>query len=189
MAEAMTALGGAATEGAIRVAEAPPTGMIALRADLSTRAVGKAVKEATGIALPRALRIETAKDRSVAWMAPDEVLVFCPWEKAAGLAADLSEGLGDTPHLVADMSSARALIDLSGPGWREVLAKGTPVDLAPGAFGPGDFRRTRLGQVAVAIWASGPERAHLICFRSVAGFVFDWLSMAAARDSLPGLWR
>jgi sarcosine oxidase subunit gamma len=86
------------------------------------------------------------------------------------------------------MSCARAAIDLVGPGWREVLAKGSPIDLAPGRFEPGDFRRTRLGQVAVAIWASEAETAHLVCFRSVAGFVFDWLRTAAAPGSLPGLW-
>ena len=84
------------------------------------------------------------------------------------------------------MSDARAVFRLDGPGAREVLAKGAPVDLAPAAFGPGDFRRTRLGQVAAAFWMPEPEVFDLMCFRSVAGFVADWLATAARPGSLPG---
>jgi sarcosine oxidase subunit gamma len=60
-----------------------------------------------------------------------------------------------------------------------MLAKGTPVDLAPAAFGPGDFRRTRLGQVACAFWMPAPDAFGLICFRSVADHVALWLGTAA----------
>ena len=88
-------------------------------------------------------------------------------------------------HLVADVSDARAVIALSGAGAREVLAKGAPVDMAQDRFGPAEIRRTRLGQVAVAFWMTGPETFELVCFRSVAGFVFDWLTVAAQPGSLP----
>jgi sarcosine oxidase, subunit gamma len=189
MSEPVTALQGAAWDGALRLAEAPATGMVTLRADLAGDAVARAVRDAFGLDLPGRLKIVGQGDRAAAWMAPDEALLFCPPGAVPGLVADLAAALGDRPHLVADVSSARAVIDLTGPGWREVLAKGAPIDLAPGAFGPGDFRRTRLGQVAVAFWASDAETAHLVCFRSVAGFVFDWLRTAAVPGSLPGLWR
>lgn len=188
MSEPATALGGAAFDGAVRVAEAPATGMVTLRADLSDQAVARALREAVGTGLPGTRGIARAGDAAAAWMAPDELLILCPWDAAPALAADLSAKLGAVPHLAADVSSARAIIDLTGPGWREVLAKGAPMDLAPGAFEPGEIRRTRLGQVAVAIWASDAETAHLVCFRSVAGFVFDWLKTAAEPGSLPALW-
>jgi sarcosine oxidase subunit gamma len=67
-----------------------------------------------------------------------------------------------------------------------VLAKGAPVDLAPAAFGVGDFRRTRLGQVAAAFWMPAPDTFELMCFRSVAGYVADWLANAARPGSLAG---
>jgi sarcosine oxidase subunit gamma len=69
-----------------------------------------------------------------------------------------------------------------------VLASGAPVDLAPAAFGPGDLRRTRLGQVAAAFWIPEPEVFDLACFRSVADFVTDWLANAARSGMLPRLF-
>ena len=70
-----------------------------------------------------------------------------------------------------------------------MLAKGTPVDLLPGSFGPGDFRRSRLGQVAAAFWMPEAGTIDLMCFRSVAGFVAEWLVSAGRIGSLPGHLR
>ncbi|MHA1127411.1 MAG: sarcosine oxidase subunit gamma, partial [Alphaproteobacteria bacterium] len=70
-------------------------------------------------------------------------------------------------------------------GAREVLAKGAPVDLSPEAFGTGDLRRSRIGQLAAAFWMTGDESFELVCFRSVGAFMFDWLSNAAREGSLP----
>ena len=70
-----------------------------------------------------------------------------------------------------------------------MLAKGAPADLSRAAFGPGDFRRTRLGQIAAAFWqveGAGTETFELICFRSVAAHAFYWLGAAARKGSLPG---
>ena len=58
------------------------------------------------------------------------------------------------------------------------------MDLSPAGFGPGEIRRTRLGQVAAAFWLTGEDAFELVCFRSVGGFVHDWLNTAAAA-SLP----
>ena len=71
--------------------------------------------------------------------------------------------------------------------WAETDPKGAPADLSPAAFGPGEIRRTRLGQVACAFWQTGPETFELICFRSVGAFVGDWLAAAARRGPLPGV--
>jgi len=83
------------------------------------------------------------------------------------------------------VKSARAVFRITGKGAREVLAKGAPVDLSKDAFGPGQIRRTRLGQVACAFWMSGEDQFDLICFGSVSEFVFDWLSTAGKDGSLP----
>ena len=85
-----------------------------------------------------------------------------------------------------DVSDARALFRIDGPGAREVLAKGAPVDLSPAAFGPGDFRRTRLGQVACAFWTPDGTSFELVCFRSVAAYVFGLLENAAKPGSEVG---
>ncbi len=93
----------------------------------------------------------------------------------------LQAALSGTHHLAENVSDARALIALSGPDARvrEVLAKLAPVDLHPAHFKPGDIRRTRLAQVAGAFWMAEAGQANVICFRSVAQYVFDLLSAAA----------
>lgn len=91
-------------------------------------------------------------------------------------------------HLSADVSDVRSLFRIEGRGAREVLAKGAPVDLAIDKFGPGDFRRTRLGQVAVAFWMTGDDAFSLVCFRSVEEFVGRWLQLAARPGSQVGYY-
>jgi sarcosine oxidase, subunit gamma len=42
--------------------------------------------------------------------------------------------------------------------------------------------------VAAAIWVSGPQEMTVVCFRSVAQYMFDLLSRAAAPGSEPKLY-
>ncbi len=87
--------------------------------------------------------------------------------------------------LLADVSDARVAFTVTGPSAREVLAKGTPVDLAPGKFEPGVFCRTRIGQVPVAFWMTEDSEFRLLCFRSLERFVHRWLATAADSGSFP----
>ena len=162
-------------------------GMIALRGELGDAALGAVVTEVTGVALPDVRRIAEDGDFALAWMSPDELLVLLPFEQAADTAAMLSSRLASVHHLAADVSDARSLFRIEGPGAREVLAKGAPVDLAPDRFGRGDFRRTRLGQVAAAFWMHEDAGFTLVCFRSVEDFVARWLARAAAPGAEVGL--
>jgi sarcosine oxidase subunit gamma len=169
----------------VTVTRAEQVGMITLRADLSADATAAAVKSAVGLVLPGTREIRTGKQGSVAWMSPDELLLLCEHDKAPALVAGLETALEGQHHLAVDVSDARALFRIEGKGAREVLAKGAPVDLAPGVFEPGEIRRTRLGQVAAAFWMTGEDAFELVCFRSVADFVETWLRTAALPGSLP----
>jgi len=167
--------------GAVLVAEQRRLGMVTLKADLANKTTRAALKKALGVAVPAARRINGL----VAWMAPDEVLILVPrGETPAGLVAKL-EAAVNAPMLALDVSDARAVFTLKGQGAREVLAKGAPVDLSPGKFGMGDFRRTRLGQVAVAFWMEADDEFQLVCFASLRQFMYDWLLNAAQKGSLP----
>jgi sarcosine oxidase subunit gamma len=59
------------------------------------------------------------------------------------------------------------------------MAKLAPADLNPDSFTLGDFRRTRLGQVAAAFWMRDEDTFEVICFRSVADYTFDLLAASA----------
>ncbi|QBY00252.1 sarcosine oxidase subunit gamma [Rhodophyticola sp. CCM32] len=154
-------------------------GMVTLKADMDASAVARAVRAATGLALPEPRGIVSSDMQSVAWMAPDELLILCAHDTADALVTDLGEALKDQPHLAVNVSDARAVFALDGPGAREVLAKLAPVDLHPDSFRPGEMRRTRLAQAAAAFWMPEEHSFRVICFRSVARYVFDLLALSA----------
>ncbi|MEM9013191.1 MAG: sarcosine oxidase subunit gamma family protein [Pseudomonadota bacterium] len=174
----------------VQISRIEGRGMLTLRGDLADGTFASAVSSAVGLALPGQRGVVVEGERQLAWMSPDELMLMLPAGELAEVEAALAKALRRQHHLLADVSDARATFAITGAGAREVLAKGAPVDLAPGIFAPGEIRRTRLGQVAAAFWmtAEAPERFELVVFRSVAGFVEDWLQTAAQPGSLPGLF-
>lgn len=188
MTKARSALNGAARDGAVRIEEAGLQGMLTLRGDFEDARFRAAAEAAAGGApFPERRRISRKGERALLWMSPDELLVLLPWAEADAAAAEAARALDGVHHLAVNVSDARAMFRIIGAGAREALAKGAPVDLSRQAFGPGDLRRTRMGQLAVAFWQEDgePETFGLICFRSVAQYAFDALCVAAREDSLP----
>lgn len=184
MAEPQSALPGAACEGIVAIRETGAQGMITLRGDLASEKMKQALSTATGAAVPGRREIVQAGAGAVAWMSPDELLLMVDYGAVAGTLEKIAAALKGAHYLAVDVSDARAMFEVTGQGGalREVIAKLCPVDMAPGAFGPGQIRRTRAGQVAAAIWMVDEETLRMVCFRSVAGHVFGLLKDAA----LPG---
>jgi sarcosine oxidase subunit gamma len=83
-------------------------------------------------------------------------------------------------HLAVDVSDARAVFRVEGAKAEQVLAKLSPVDFAK--LEPGELRRTRAAQVAAALWREG-DGFTVVCFRSVARYVFDLLASGAKPGS------
>ncbi|MEM0949060.1 MAG: sarcosine oxidase subunit gamma family protein [Pseudomonadota bacterium] len=186
MSDLASALSGAVYEGAARIEEAGLRGMITLKGDLGAAKLKAAVRAVTGCDLPGQRGVEVAGTRGLCWMAPDELLVLVPYTGVAETLAALDQGLKGLHYLAENVSDARAVFVVSGDGAREVLAKLSPADLRPATFGPGEMRRTRLAQVAAAFWMREDGAFEIICFRSVAGYVFNLLSNAAEPGTLPG---
>ncbi len=167
--------------GAVLVAVQRRVAMVTLKAELSHKTTRAALKKALGTAVPAPRKIANG----VAWMAPDELLVMVPQgDTPEALIARLNAEI-KAPMLALDVSDARSAFTLKGNKSREVLAKGAPVDLSVDGFKQGDFRRTRLGQVAVAFWMEADDEITLVCFASLKEFMFDWLVNAAQKGSLP----
>ena len=188
MSEAVSALNGASFDGIARIEETGLQGMVSLRGDLASDALRKAVEAATGAPVPDQGRVSEAGGNWVAWMSPDELLLVVAHDAAPAITAQLGEALSGTHHLVVDVSDARAMFRLTGdaPRLREAIAKLCPVDMAPGAFGPGQFRRTRMAQIPAAIWMPTADSVQVICFRSVADYAFKLLQGAVAPGSAVG---
>jgi len=181
---AVSALSGEEASGLVTLREMGLQGMVTLRADLSKAA--SAVKKVTGADMPDRRAIRAGKAASVAWMSPDEVLILCDHASADGIVAQLTEALKGQHHLAVNVSDARAMLSLSGEAGvlKDVLSKITPADMA--ALAPGEMRRTRLQQAAGAIWLESETEARVICFRSVARYVFDLLAISARDGAAVG---
>lgn len=180
MAEAASALDGARYTGFVTVTEAGPHGMITLRGDLASDTLATALKDAVGLAVPGQRRVLAEGETAVAWMSPDELLVMVPHAEAPAVAERLAGALAGEFATVAEVSDARAVFTVAGGAVDAALMKLCPVDFA--RLEPGEIRRTRAAQVAVALWRSGDGEVTLVCFRSVAAYVFGLLSNA----SVPG---
>ncbi len=186
MSNVISAAQGASFDGAVRVEDVGVSGMITLRGDLSSAKMAKAVKAAVGLALPDARGVKVGSKGGVAWMSPDELMLFCAYSDADVIVAKLEKALKGEHFLAVNVSDARALFTLTGEGVREVIAKGTPADMSVEGLPLGEMRRSRLGQVAVAFWLTQEGKLELVCFRSVGQFVYEWLCNAAEKDTLPG---
>ena len=191
MSEAISALDGATYEGFCTVTEAGRVGMVTIRGDLAEDGFARAVISVTGLEMPGQGEIIAGIDGvgpRLAWMSPDELMLFCDAEAAPAQTAALAEALAGTHAMAVEVTDARAVFRVEGRAVREVMAKLTPADVAPGAFGPGQMRRTRLAQVAAAFYMPDEHSFEVIAFRSVATYVFDLLSNAAKPGSEVGLF-
>jgi len=178
MAEFTSALSGRTAPGWVTVRDLGLTGMITLRGDLASASLRAVVADLTGQDVPPPGRAHVHAMRGTAWMSPDEVLLLLPHDQAPAACIRIADALAGQHHLAANVSDARAAIAVEGAGAAEVLAKLAPVDLHPDHFPPGQFRRTRLGQIAAAFWRDD-GRIVVFCFRSVAAYAFDLLAQSA----------
>ena len=153
-------------------------GMITLRGDLASAGVKKAVKAATGQAVPKNGRIAGDGIKGAIWMSPDELLLMVPYGEVADAVAAVDKALAGQHYLVADVSDARAVFTVEGTQANEVLARVCPVDLHADSFAVGDFRRTRMAQIAAAFWRH-ENGFDVVCFRSVGDYAERLLRNAA----------
>lgn len=188
MSNLVSALKGASATGFAKVEEVGLSGMITLRGDLASAKMASAVKAATGAEMPEIRKINFAEKGSVAWMSPDELLILVQYDATEEAMRALAAELEGEHHLAVVVSDARAHFRVSEGNGREVLGKVMPVDFAPDAFAAGDFRRSRLSQVAAAVWMTQDGALEIVCFRSVAQYVFDVLKTTSQRGTEIGVY-
>lgn len=188
MSDLASALKEASFKGQVAVREGGLRGMITLRGDFSSEIFVKAATGVTGTDFPGPRRMTGSGEGGLCWMSPDELLVLAPHAQAGAALEKLGKALKGLHHLAVNVSDARAVFTLEGDGAaiRSVLAKLTPADLRPASLPVGEVRRTRFAQVPAAFWLAEEGRAELVCFRSVAIYVFGLLKNAAEPGSEVG---
>lgn len=186
MSNIQTAMNGARATGYVDVSEAPATGMITLRGDLADAGVRKAVKSVMGAGVPATLAVTDAGVGQILWMSPDELMIVCAYDQADQVVADLIAALGETHSMVVNVSDARAVFDLNGSATFEIIAKLAPIDMK--SMQAGTVRRTRFAQIPAAFWITSNDSARIICFRSVAEYMFNQLRNSAQAGFEVGDW-
>ncbi len=185
MSNAVSALNGASFKGSVTVKDTNLQGMITLRGDFESAVFAKAVKAATGTAVPEVSQILHVAKGSTAWMSPDELLLLVEYTNVDAIIAKLDKALSGEHALAVNVSDARAVFEIKGPATRDIIAKGSPADMSKDALPVGVMRRSRLGQLPVAFWMDDEKTARMICFRSVGEHVFEWLKNASQKGNMP----
>jgi sarcosine oxidase subunit gamma len=158
-------------------------GILDLRGRLET--LSPAFETAFGFALPA--RINSAADNGkTGAKARLEALRLGPDEwwllgaEPAKLAAKLAKALDGRPAAVTEVSESRTCIRVAGPRARDLLAKGSPLDLHPRVFQPGACAQGQLAKATVLIHQVDDEPAYdVYVLRSFAEYLWLWLEDAA----------
>jgi sarcosine oxidase, subunit gamma len=165
----------------VAIVEEPFVTMVDLRVDPSGPGAAAAA-ELLGVELPAAASTYVKNaDTTVIWLGPDEWLVTGTALAGPELEARLREAVAPHGGAAVDVSGQRTTLRLRGAHSRDVLAKGSALDLHPRAFGEGTAAQTMLGQAGVILLAvNGTGGDYRILVRSsFARYLADWLLDAA----------
>src|SRR5262249_44365692 len=118
--------------------ESPHRCQVNLRGNAGDTAFDEAVARTVGAALPlTANRVSSGNGFAILWLGPDEWLVAGAPGRERDLVPALRQALAGQHAAVVDVSEARTVITVAGPRARDMLQKGTTLDLHPRAFEPG----------------------------------------------------
>ncbi len=138
------------------------------------RALTAAMKKDFGLDLPGMGASASARGMSLHGNGPEQWLAVAPDAAAGSLAQKLEKKLG-AMAMVSDQSHGRTVMRMAGARARDVLGKGTAVDLRPDKFTPGMCAATQIGHVGVLIACTAENSFELSVLRSFAeGF---WLGV------------
>lgn len=154
----------------------PEAGAVSLRAGLDDPVVAAALTD-LGAPVPGPRGVVVAEERTVLWMASDELLILCDRAEQQALAARLGEALADAHHLALPVGDMRVRFVIDGPGSQVALARLLPLDFV--RLKHGEVRRTHLLQIACAVWRRGSDGFEVMCFRSVADYAETALATAS----------
>jgi sarcosine oxidase subunit gamma len=165
----------------IELREITDRGMIDLRGSATDKKFMAAAKKVLGLDLPKAPRTSVSwGDVKALWLSIDQWLILCSRAKTLELTAVLKAELGNIHSLIVDVSDMRAVLRLEGEGVREVLLKGSSLDLLSDDYAPGTVRRMRYAEIAALLHVVEDTVFDIYVFRSYADYAWD-LILATAR--------
>ena len=165
----------------IDLREITDRGMIDVRGSATDKKFMAAAKKVLGLDLPKTPRTSVSwGDVKALWLSIDQWLILCSRAKAVELTTALKAELGNIHSLVVDVSDMRAVLRLEGDGVREVLLKGSSLDLLGDDYPTGTVRRMRYAEIAALLHVVEDKVFDIYVFRSYADYAWDFV-LATAR--------
>jgi methylglutamate dehydrogenase subunit D len=138
-------------------------------------AASKAIETHYGVALPGTGRSAEGKGVAFHWCGAEQWYAIADGMANGALYRDLNGRLSGLASC-SDQSHGRVIIRIAGSKARQVLAKGTPVDLHAKAFGPGRSAVTQMAHVGVHLIQTGPDQFEVSVFRGFSESFWEWLT-------------
>ena len=175
-----------AGEAGVTLRESPMRGLLVLRGDAADAGFRDAVAAVLGLEpVVEPLTAARRRDVSMLWLGPDEWLVVTPDRRLERIERTLRDALEGRHAALTDVSHGRAVLVLSGPDARAVLAKGCTLDLHPREFGPGRCAQSRLAKCQALIHqATDAPEYEIHVQRSFAQYAWTWLEDAGREFGL-----
>ena len=167
----------------ININQLEPNGLLNIRCDLGSKDIAIVIKSVIGLQIPDCRKFLINKDFQISWMSYDELLVKGAYDDIFSLETRLDKKLKNIHSSVVNISDSRTFFDIEGIGVQNVLGKLCPVDLSPSMFKVGDFRRTRMAQVPVALSFLSLNKFQVMCFTSVKDYVHKLLKISISKGS------
>jgi sarcosine oxidase subunit gamma len=142
--------------------------------------VAARVMAVTGLELPMGPKRVSKDGFALIGTAPGQWLAVVEGRAALSMLAKLAAGLKGLATII-DQSDGKAVLRISGPRAREVLAKGCSLDLNPRVFKPGSAGTTPVALIDCVIWQVDETPSYdLAVPASFAESFWSWLTASAA---------
>lgn len=171
----------------VKLMERPHRCMVNLRGDLGDTAFADAIRQTGRVDLPTVPNTAAGKANATQalWLGPDEWLLVARAGSERRLTEELRKALADVHAAITDVSEARTTIRLAGAHARDVLAKGTGLDLHPRAFAAGQCAQTLYAKATVILHAVNDDPTFdILVANSFAEYVWLFLKDAAREYGL-----
>jgi methylglutamate dehydrogenase subunit D len=116
------------------------------------------------------------KGMDVRWAGPDQFFVMAVGVPDGEVEKLVRKKVGDVASVV-DQSHGRVVFQIAGDKARDILAKGTPVDLRDERFPVGKSALTQIAHIGAHLTRVGQDAFQVSVFRGFSESFMDWLKM------------
>ena len=185
-------------EEGISLTEVPFVGKINIRGDASDLAFANAVERVVGVRLPTTPNTVSEKPGTglpspeaaehvagsghnvIYWLGPDEWLIHTPPNGEGAIVARLREALSGVHAAVTDVSDYYVVIDIAGQHARDVLMRGTPLDVHGDVFRAGQCAQTVYVKASILLHCLSDAPSYRVQVRwTYAQYLWNYMAAVA----------